>query len=145
MPLQRARVTEGLEHLMGTRPSPAAASSRLPSSCCPGARSRGRGLQEGGTPTSRATSNQGDLPPALFPLARREAKDGGLTVVVDARKQPPAPVLFSALRSVQVRRALRASAMEVLGGESLPGSERCHVLGVLQSLPCTHRTVQSPG
>ncbi|XP_066417537.1 uncharacterized protein KIAA1755 homolog [Molothrus aeneus] len=32
---------------------------------------------------------------------RREAKDAGLTVVVDARKQPPAPVLFSALRSVQ--------------------------------------------
>ncbi|XP_068890421.1 uncharacterized protein KIAA1755 homolog isoform X1 [Aphelocoma coerulescens] len=32
---------------------------------------------------------------------RREAKDVGLTVVVDARKQPPAPVLFSALRSVQ--------------------------------------------
>ncbi|KFP52689.1 Uncharacterized protein KIAA1755, partial [Cathartes aura] len=37
----------------------------------------------------------------VFPLARREAKDSGLTVVVDARKQPPAPVLFSALRSVQ--------------------------------------------
>ncbi|KAJ7417456.1 hypothetical protein BTVI_32692 [Pitangus sulphuratus] len=32
---------------------------------------------------------------------RREAKDIGLTVVVDARKQPPAPVLFSALRSIQ--------------------------------------------
>ncbi|XP_058706916.1 uncharacterized protein KIAA1755 homolog isoform X1 [Poecile atricapillus] len=32
---------------------------------------------------------------------RREARDVGLTVVVDARKQPPAPVLFSALRSVQ--------------------------------------------
>ncbi|XP_032931019.1 uncharacterized protein KIAA1755 homolog isoform X2 [Catharus ustulatus] len=32
---------------------------------------------------------------------RREAKEVGLTVVVDARKQPPAPVLFSALRSVQ--------------------------------------------
>ncbi|XP_033375025.1 uncharacterized protein KIAA1755 homolog isoform X2 [Parus major] len=32
---------------------------------------------------------------------RRETKDVGLTVVVDARKQPPAPVLFSALRSVQ--------------------------------------------
>ncbi|KFP99259.1 Uncharacterized protein KIAA1755, partial [Leptosomus discolor] len=37
----------------------------------------------------------------LCSLPRREAKDGGLTVVVDARKQPPAPVLFSALRSVQ--------------------------------------------
>ncbi|KAM6298787.1 uncharacterized protein KIAA1755 homolog [Aegotheles albertisi] len=36
----------------------------------------------------------------LCSLPRREAKDG-LTVVVDARKQPPAPVLFSALRSVQ--------------------------------------------
>ncbi|XP_054074222.1 uncharacterized protein KIAA1755 homolog isoform X2 [Rissa tridactyla] len=37
----------------------------------------------------------------LCSLPRREAKDGGLTVVVDARKQPPAPVLFTALRSVQ--------------------------------------------
>ncbi|XP_009469754.1 PREDICTED: uncharacterized protein KIAA1755 homolog [Nipponia nippon] len=37
----------------------------------------------------------------LCSLPRREAKDGGLTVVVDARKQSPAPVLFSALRSVQ--------------------------------------------
>ncbi|CAM9554585.1 unnamed protein product [Bubo scandiacus] len=37
----------------------------------------------------------------LCSLPRREAKDSGLTVVVDARKQPPAPVLFSALRSVQ--------------------------------------------
>ncbi|XP_071616364.1 uncharacterized protein KIAA1755 homolog isoform X2 [Heliangelus exortis] len=34
-------------------------------------------------------------------LPRGEAKDGGITVLVDARKQPPAPVLFSALRSVQ--------------------------------------------
>uniref|UniRef100_A0A8C8A840 KIAA1755 n=1 Tax=Otus sunia TaxID=257818 RepID=A0A8C8A840_9STRI len=37
----------------------------------------------------------------LCSLPRREAKDSGLTVVVDARKQPPAPALFSALRSVQ--------------------------------------------
>ncbi|KFU86916.1 Uncharacterized protein KIAA1755, partial [Chaetura pelagica] len=37
----------------------------------------------------------------LCSLPRREAKDDGLTVLVDARKQPPAPVLFSALRSVQ--------------------------------------------
>ncbi|TRZ20797.1 hypothetical protein HGM15179_006275 [Zosterops borbonicus] len=37
----------------------------------------------------------------LCSLPRREAKDVGLTVVVDARKQPPSPVLFSALRSVQ--------------------------------------------
>ncbi|KAM9284758.1 uncharacterized protein KIAA1755 homolog [Morus bassanus] len=37
----------------------------------------------------------------LCSLPRREAKDGGLTIVVDARKQPLAPVLFSALRSVQ--------------------------------------------
>ncbi|XP_074461074.1 uncharacterized protein KIAA1755 homolog isoform X1 [Larus michahellis] len=37
----------------------------------------------------------------LCSLPRREAKDGGLTVVVDARKQPPTPVLFAALRSVQ--------------------------------------------
>ncbi|XP_030319028.1 uncharacterized protein KIAA1755 homolog isoform X2 [Calypte anna] len=37
----------------------------------------------------------------LCSLPRGEAKDGGFTVLVDARKQPPAPVLFSALRSVQ--------------------------------------------
>lgn len=113
----------------------------------------GRGLRErvssgscpkGGTPTSHAASNQCDLPPALFPLARREAKDGGLTVVVDARKQPPVPVLFAALRSVQVHQAPRSSAMDLLGGGSLPGSEYCHPLGALQSLPCACRPVQSP-
>ncbi|KAM6404287.1 uncharacterized protein KIAA1755 homolog [Rhynochetos jubatus] len=36
----------------------------------------------------------------LCSLPRRDTRDG-LTVVVDARKQPPAPVLFSALRSAQ--------------------------------------------
>lgn len=39
-----------------------------------------------------------------------------MTVVVDARKQPPAPVLFSALRSVQVCRALHPCAGDVLVG-----------------------------
>ncbi|XP_030359386.1 uncharacterized protein KIAA1755 homolog isoform X2 [Strigops habroptila] len=37
----------------------------------------------------------------LCSIARQDMKDVGLTIVVDARKQPPAPVLFSALRSVQ--------------------------------------------
>ncbi|KAM9371979.1 LOW QUALITY PROTEIN: uncharacterized protein KIAA1755 homolog [Phaethornis superciliosus] len=37
----------------------------------------------------------------LCSLPRGEAKDAGITVLVDAREQPPAPVLFSALRSVQ--------------------------------------------
>uniref|UniRef100_A0A8B9FIQ5 KIAA1755 n=1 Tax=Amazona collaria TaxID=241587 RepID=A0A8B9FIQ5_9PSIT len=37
----------------------------------------------------------------LSSIARQDVKDVGLTVVVDARKQPPAPVLFSALLSVQ--------------------------------------------
>ncbi|XP_064024080.1 uncharacterized protein KIAA1755 homolog [Pogoniulus pusillus] len=37
----------------------------------------------------------------LCSLPRQGAKDSGLTVVVDARKQPPAPALFSALRSAQ--------------------------------------------
>ena len=52
----------------------------------------------------------------FIPLARQEAKDGGLTVVVDARKQPPAPVLFSALRSVQVHCSPCACATDVPGG-----------------------------
>ncbi|XP_035199847.1 LOW QUALITY PROTEIN: uncharacterized protein KIAA1755 homolog [Oxyura jamaicensis] len=37
----------------------------------------------------------------LCSLPRKDAKDSGLTAVVDARRQPPAPALFSALRSVQ--------------------------------------------
>ncbi|XP_009074933.1 PREDICTED: uncharacterized protein KIAA1755 homolog, partial [Acanthisitta chloris] len=49
----------------------------------------------------------------LCSLPRREAKDIGLMVVVDARKQPPAPVLFSALRSVQVHRALHDCAVDM--------------------------------
>lgn len=68
---------------------------------------------------------------------RREAKDVGLTVVVDARKQPPSPVLFSALRSVQVHQALCACATD-MPGVSLSGRECCHPLGVPQSLPCAH-------
>lgn len=46
-----------------------------------------------------------DLPPCycvVFPCARKDAKDSGLTAVVDARKQPPSPTLYSALRSIQV-------------------------------------------
>lgn len=39
-----------------------------------------------------------------------------MTIVVDARKKPPAPVLFSALRSVQVRQALRPCARDVPAG-----------------------------
>ncbi|XP_072206668.1 uncharacterized protein KIAA1755 homolog [Excalfactoria chinensis] len=37
----------------------------------------------------------------LCSLPRKDAKDSGLTAVVDARKQPPSPSLYSALRSVQ--------------------------------------------
>ncbi|XP_065610330.1 uncharacterized protein KIAA1755 homolog [Cyrtonyx montezumae] len=37
----------------------------------------------------------------LCSLPRKDAKDSGLTAVVDARKQPPPPALYSALRSVQ--------------------------------------------
>ncbi|XP_021272547.1 uncharacterized protein KIAA1755 homolog, partial [Numida meleagris] len=37
----------------------------------------------------------------LCSLPRKDAKDSGLTAVVDARKQPPSPILYSALRSVQ--------------------------------------------
>uniref|UniRef100_A0A8B9VQ13 KIAA1755 n=1 Tax=Anas zonorhyncha TaxID=75864 RepID=A0A8B9VQ13_9AVES len=37
----------------------------------------------------------------LCSLPRKDTKDSGLTAVVDARRQPPSPALFSALRSVQ--------------------------------------------
>lgn len=37
----------------------------------------------------------------LCSLPRKDAKDSGLTAVVDARKQPPSPTLYSALRSIQ--------------------------------------------
>lgn len=62
-------------------------------------------------------------------------KDVGLVVVVDARKQPPPPVLFSALRSLQVRWALSVCAM-AMPGLPLSGREGCQPLGVPQSLPC---------
>lgn len=114
-----------------TRPLPVAVGSCLPGSAgCGGGFERV--LPQGRTPT-----------PAVFPLARQEVKNGerreakevGLTVVVDARKQPPAPVLFSALRSVQVHGALCSCAIDK-PGVSLSGRECCHPLGVPQSLPC---------
>ncbi|XP_048819334.1 uncharacterized protein KIAA1755 homolog isoform X2 [Lagopus muta] len=37
----------------------------------------------------------------LCSLPRKDVKDSGLTAVVDARKQPPSPTLYSALRSIQ--------------------------------------------
>lgn len=105
MPLPEAHALSPWQgHPTGMRPLPVAVGST-----CLGVQNVGggfeRALPQGRTPT-----------PAVFPLARqevknserREAKDVGLTVVVDARKQPPPPVLFSALRSVQVRQALCA-------------------------------------
>uniref|UniRef100_A0A672TX96 KIAA1755 n=1 Tax=Strigops habroptila TaxID=2489341 RepID=A0A672TX96_STRHB len=56
----------------------------------------------------------------LCSIARQDMKDVGLTIVVDARKQPPAPVLFSALRSVQVLRAPHRSPAPYPQVESLP-------------------------
>ncbi|PKU34345.1 hypothetical protein llap_15351 [Limosa lapponica baueri] len=76
--------------------------------CLPGSSDRlGRALLQVTTSGSAwgaawcSAAELGRLILYLYSLPRREAKDGGLTVVVDARKQPPAPVLFSALRSVQ--------------------------------------------
>ncbi|KFW01588.1 Uncharacterized protein KIAA1755, partial [Eurypyga helias] len=73
----------------------------------------------------------------LCSLPRRDARDG-LTVVVDARKQPPAPVLFSALRSAQsvapgcIHTVLLLAEKElVTPREGLPGVQG---LGVLTSL-----------
>ncbi|KAM6120863.1 uncharacterized protein KIAA1755 homolog [Phoenicopterus ruber ruber] len=76
--------------------------------CLPGSSDRlGRALLQvttGGSAWGAAWCSAAELARLvlyLCSLSRRDAKDGGVTVVVDARKQPPAPVLFSALRSVQ--------------------------------------------
>ncbi|XP_064321666.1 uncharacterized protein KIAA1755 homolog isoform X3 [Phalacrocorax carbo] len=82
----------------------------------------------------------------LCSLPRREAKDGGLTVVVDARKRPPAPVLFSALRSVQsvspgcIHTMLLLSEKELVAHrERLPGVQ----VETLASLKALGRYVDS--
>ncbi|XP_065501742.1 uncharacterized protein KIAA1755 homolog isoform X2 [Caloenas nicobarica] len=81
----------------------------------------------------------------LCSLPRREAKDGGVTVVVDARKQPPAPVLFSALRSVQsvslgcIHTVLLLAEKELTHRERLPGAQ----VETLASLKALSRYVDS--
>ncbi|KAM6054146.1 uncharacterized protein KIAA1755 homolog isoform 2-T2 [Chlamydotis macqueenii] len=82
----------------------------------------------------------------LCSLPRREAKDSGLTVVVDARKQPLAPVLFSALRSVQsvspgcIHAVLLLAEKELVGHrERLPGVQ----VETLASLKALGRYVDS--
>uniref|UniRef100_A0A8D2M7B2 KIAA1755 n=1 Tax=Zonotrichia albicollis TaxID=44394 RepID=A0A8D2M7B2_ZONAL len=82
----------------------------------------------------------------LCSLPRREAKDAGLTVVVDARKQPPAPVLFSALRSVQsvspgcIHSLLLLAEKELVSHrEKLPGVQ----VEILTSLKALGRHVDS--
>ncbi|XP_065547597.1 uncharacterized protein KIAA1755 homolog isoform X2 [Lathamus discolor] len=76
--------------------------------CLPGSSDRqGRALLQvttGGSAWGAAWCSAAELGALILYLcsiARQDMKDVGLTVVVDARKQPPAPVLFSALRSVQ--------------------------------------------
>ncbi|XP_061217340.1 uncharacterized protein KIAA1755 homolog isoform X1 [Neopsephotus bourkii] len=76
--------------------------------CLPGSSDRqGRALllvTTGGSAWGAAwcsAAELGTLILYLCSIARQDMKDVGLTVVVDARKQPPAPVLFSALRSAQ--------------------------------------------
>ncbi|KAK2520775.1 hypothetical protein Q9233_011411, partial [Columba guinea] len=77
--------------------------------------------------------------------ARQEAKDGGVTVVVDARKQPPAPVLFSALRSVQsvslgcIHTVLLLAEKELAHRERLPGAQ----VETLASLKALSRYIDS--
>lgn len=143
--LCQRHVSQGLSpwlgHPNGMSPSPAAAGSCQPSPCCQGCRAMGGGctrvLPEARDPHSLCHSSPCDLPPThCVPLARGEAKDAGLTVVLDARKQPPAPALFSALQSVQVRRVPCACAMDVPG---VPAWEQVlPPFGVPQSLPCAH-------
>ncbi|XP_042657205.1 uncharacterized protein KIAA1755 homolog isoform X2 [Tyto alba] len=82
----------------------------------------------------------------LCTLPRREAKDSGVTVVVDARKQPPAPALFSALRSVQsvspgcIHTVLLLAEKELVAHrEKLPGLQ----VETLASLKALGRHVDS--
>ncbi|XP_053937933.1 uncharacterized protein KIAA1755 homolog isoform X2 [Cuculus canorus] len=82
----------------------------------------------------------------LCSLSRRDMKDDGLTVVVDARKQPPAPVLFSALRSAQsvspgcIHTVLLLAEKELLAHrERLPGVQ----VETLASLKALSRYVDS--
>ncbi|OPJ85023.1 hypothetical protein AV530_018063 [Patagioenas fasciata monilis] len=81
----------------------------------------------------------------LCSLPRQEAKDGGLTVVVDARKQPPAPILFSALRSVQsvslgcIHTVLLLAEKELAHRERLPGAQ----VETLASLKALGRYIDS--
>ncbi|XP_071429236.1 uncharacterized protein KIAA1755 homolog isoform X2 [Pithys albifrons albifrons] len=77
---------------------------------------------------------------------RREVKDIGLTVVVDARRQPPTPVLFSALRSVQsvspgcIHTVLLLAEKELVAHrEKLPGVQ----VETLTSLKALGRHVDS--
>ncbi|KAM6113057.1 uncharacterized protein KIAA1755 homolog [Pterocles gutturalis] len=82
----------------------------------------------------------------LCSLPRRDARDSGLTVLVDARKQPPAPVLFSALRSVQsVSPGCIHSVLLVAEKEPVPHRERLPGVQVetLASLKALGRFVDS--
>ncbi|KFV68370.1 Uncharacterized protein KIAA1755, partial [Dryobates pubescens] len=76
----------------------------------------------------------------LCSLPRRGAKDSGLTVVVDARKQLPAPALFCALRSAQstspgcIHTVLLLAEKELAAHrERLPGVQ-VETLGSLRAL-----------
>ncbi|KAJ7413385.1 hypothetical protein WISP_90912 [Willisornis vidua] len=82
---------------------------------------------------------------------RREVKDIGLTVVVDARRQPPAPVLFSALRSVQsvspgcIHTVLLLAEKELVAHrEKLPGVQKLHpfTVGLRRASELLQRCIQ---
>ncbi|KAK4812798.1 hypothetical protein QYF61_022022 [Mycteria americana] len=121
--------------------------------CLPGSSDRlGRALLQvttGGSAWGAAWCSATELARLILylcSLPRQEAKDGGLTVVVDARKQPPAPALFSALRSVQsvspgcIHTVLLLAEKELVAHrERLPGAQ----VETLASLKALGRYVDS--
>ncbi|XP_069728219.1 uncharacterized protein KIAA1755 homolog [Phaenicophaeus curvirostris] len=121
--------------------------------CLPGSSDRlGRALLQVSTSSSAwgaawcSATELAKLILYLCSLSRGDTKDNGLTVVVDARKQPPAPVLFSALRSAQsvsagcIHTVLLLAEKELLAHrERLPGVQ----VETLASLKALGRYVDS--
>ncbi|XP_074868242.1 uncharacterized protein KIAA1755 homolog [Carettochelys insculpta] len=121
--------------------------------CLPGSRDKlGRALLQVNT-SSRAweapwcsATEVAHLFRYLCSIPRREARDQGLTIVVDARRQPPSPTLYAAFRSFQssspasIHGVLLLAEKEVAAHlEKLPGMQ----VEVLTSLRALGRYVDS--
>uniref|UniRef100_A0A8B9P7R7 KIAA1755 n=1 Tax=Apteryx owenii TaxID=8824 RepID=A0A8B9P7R7_APTOW len=124
----------------GPGPRPVTVTRHLPSSA--GSTDKlGRALLQVSTSGSAWTAawcSAGELARLVLYLCsipRNDVPDGGLTVVVDARQQPPSPVLFAALRSVQVLAPGSIHAVLLLAEKELP-AQREKLPGVqVETLP----------